>query len=127
MKKEKEIPAEVLYIKLGGITSFSWYEEILAKYPEHFPKETKRKQMWESIPKEILNEFLNRVTKKREELITQTPHPMKGIMWYLNHPEEHEEQNNALKITEVEANEYEKTVHNELLIHYLGSWDSWSK
>ena len=92
----KDIPGEVWYIEIcrqNGIPiGYKLWDETVKKYPEHFPEETKRRELWESIPQKIKDKFDKAMSEMYQEVYGRAQHKLnlgKGIMHRINNPKEY--------------------------------------
>lgn len=88
------IPHEVMYVrvaeKYGIPIGYSHYQEIIKKYPEHFPEEISHKRKWDSIPQSVHDDFHFESQKMRHEVYKNLPHS-KGIMWVMENSQEYKD------------------------------------
>jgi hypothetical protein len=94
MKTLDNMPNDVMYVRMAAMTGipigFTFYEETLKKYPEWFPEETRRTNIWKSIPQKIKNKYDSAVSKMNKEVFGRAEHELclgKGIVHRMNHPE----------------------------------------
>lgn len=92
----KDIPDAVLWIKICAMTGtpvgFSLWEETIEKYPEHFPEETRARELWEAVPQKVKDKYDAAVEKMHQEVYGRGRYELqlgKGIMHRINHPEEY--------------------------------------
>jgi len=92
----ENIPDEVLYVQLCAahniLIGFSLWEKTITKYPEYFPVETKRRNLWESIPQNVKDKYNKAIDKMYKEVYGRAKHDLnlsKGILHRINNPEEY--------------------------------------
>jgi hypothetical protein len=107
MDEFNDIPDEVVIIGMlnaaGLAVGFRYWDEAVKKYPEHFPEETKRREIWDAIPQKVKDKHTVSVKKLRKEVYGVPELVLgKGLTHRMNHPEEYieydKEQNRLGKI-----------------------------
>ena len=99
-KPMNEWPLEIstlwtMQIAYGYISS-KLYEEAISKYPEYFVEELEYKRLHNSIPQEVHDAYW--AEYRTWPLYESFEHPYKGmgLLWYLDHPKEYREYQEAL-------------------------------
>lgn len=120
MKKKKfdinNIPSEVLYLlackHFGMPVGVGFYEETVKKYPEHFPEEFKRMNAWNSIPKEVHDDYWKEHEELDKELRADEPEGC-GIWEQMNNTDKAKNWNDWYKSYYPKYEAMEKKLHSK--------------
>ena len=96
----------------------STYEEALEHNPEMFPDEIEHRRKWSLVPKHVEEAYLKELSEFENKHFGQAPHAGMGIVWYMNHPLEHKENEEWHKKHRKERLENKKKIHDKYLSEY---------
>lgn len=95
VEEMENAPSEILYLISASVSKIpvgiTFYNECIEKYPEYFPDEIEHRRKRALVPKEVDEAYDKECALMREKLYKDLPEINKGMMYYVNHPEEYKE------------------------------------
>ena len=126
-----DIPDDVLYSLMCAMTGhpvgLTLWEETITKYPEHFPEETRARELWGAVPQKVKVKYNIAVGEMHREVFGRAEHELdlgKGIMHRINNPEEYveydKEQSRLWKMHSIKKKKLHKKYFGKYKIKYNG-------
>lgn len=126
-KELSEAPNLIKYIYLYSLADvpigLSTLEKGINEYPEYFPKEIERREKWNAIPQEVHDTYFKEFFELENQFKKDIPHSGKGILFYIDHPKEFEEYENAMEVANKKLQPLHKQLHEKHYSKYGIEWN----
>lgn len=117
----EKAPPEIIWLRDMGMANMpigcSTYQTIKEKYPEYFLEELQRTAIYESIPQEVQNTHDAELESARKYYSLEMP-VSKGILHWIDNPEELKEWEDAYFPLATKLREAEKNIWNKYYLPY---------
>lgn len=116
----KTPPLLVLYIKYCAMSNIpighDIYEKALSDHPEYFREEIEHRNKWRSIPQDVKDAYFDELHQEWNKIHDASEN--KGIVYWINHPEEYKIFNDKLKKECEQFKPIEIELHNKHFSKY---------
>lgn len=102
----------------------STINKAIKDHPEYFPEEVEHREKWKTIPQEVHDNFEKEFLELDKKLMKDVP-PSKGIVSWINNPEEHQEWNKKFTEAKEKGKPLHKKLHEKHYSKYGIEWIEW--
>lgn len=101
----------------GGMVGSNQLDVAIEKHPEYFPDTISFRKKWDLIPESVHEAYHKECAELRERVMKDLP-PSKGLMHWMDHPEEYEERSKQYATALSASKPEHKKIHQKHYAEY---------